>query len=126
MENINVEEYTSLLSKNEKIEGEVRGNESLRIEGTINGLIEIKGNLLVGQSGKVEADVEASNVVIQGKVTGNVMARERLEIHNSGQLIGDISARSIDIREGASFEGRSRMMKTATSAASKEDSNKPA
>jgi cytoskeletal protein CcmA (bactofilin family) len=61
----------------------------------------------------VEADVEADNIVIQGQITGNVLARKQLEIQSSGQLLGDCQAKSIDIREGAIFEGRSSMLRSS-------------
>ena len=104
---------TSLLSKKVKIEGDIQGDEDLRVEGHFKGTIKVGGDFFVGQSGVVEAEVEADNVVIQGQITGNVLARKQLEIQSSGQLLGDCQASSIDIREGAIFEGRSSMLKTS-------------
>lgn len=126
---------TSLLSTNVKIEGEVQGEENLHIDGQIKGSIKLNGNIVIGSRGVVEADIEANNVIIQGQLTGNVLARQQLEIQPSGKLIGDCTARSIDIKEGAIFEGRSHMTKSSgamTSSASsiaptpssKEDSKK--
>jgi cytoskeletal protein CcmA (bactofilin family) len=106
----------SLLSKNVKIEGEIQGPENLHIEGYIQGSIKLSGDIFVGNTGIVEADVEAQNIVIQGEVNGNVLARQQLEIHPSGKLIGDCTAVSIDIKEGAVFEGRSNMIKSSGSA----------
>ena len=105
---------TSLLSTNVKIEGEIHGEENLHIDGQIKGSIKLNGDVLVGNRGIVEAEIQANNIVIQGQVTGNVLARQQLEIQPSGKLIGDCSARSIDIREGALFEGRSHMSRSAT------------
>jgi len=102
---------TSLLSKKVKIEGNIQGDEDLRVEGHFKGTIKVVGDFFVGQSGVVEADVEADNIVIQGQITGNVLARKQLEIQSSGQLLGDCQAKSIDIREGAIFEGRSSMLR---------------
>jgi cytoskeletal protein CcmA (bactofilin family) len=62
----------------------------------------------------VEADIEADTVVIQGNVTGNIIAHKQLEIQPTGRLIGDCTAQSIDIKEGAIFEGRSQMLKSAS------------
>jgi len=104
---------TSLLSRNVKIEGEIRGDENLHIDGRIKGAIKLNGDILIGNAGIVEAEIEAENVVIQGQVTGNVMARQQLEIQPSGKLIGDCTARSIDIKEGAVFEGRSNMIRSS-------------
>ena len=103
---------TSLLSRNVKIEGEIRGEENLHIDGRIKGAVRINGDILIGNAGIVEAEIEAENVVIQGQVTGNVTARRQLEIWPSGKLMGDCTARSIDIKEGAVFEGRSNMLKS--------------
>jgi len=108
---------TSLLSKKVKIEGNIQGDEDLRVEGHFKGTIKVVGDFFVGQSGVVEADVEADNIVIQGQITGNVLARQQLEIQSSGQLLGDCQAKSIDIREGAIFEGRSSMLRSSASPA---------
>lgn len=107
---------TSLLSKKFNIVGEIQGNEDLHLEGRFKGSIKISGNVLVGPTGVVEADVEAENIIIQGKIIGHVRARQQLEIQSLGQLIGDCSAQSIDIKEGALFEGRSKMLRPAASA----------
>jgi cytoskeletal protein CcmA (bactofilin family) len=106
---------TSLLSKKVNIVGDIQGNEDLHVEGRFKGSIKITGNIFVGQTGMVEADIEADNIVIQGKIHGNVLARRQLEIQSRGELIGDCSAQSIDIKEGAIFEGRSKMVRPAAS-----------
>ena len=106
---------TSLLSKKVNIVGDIEGNEDLHVEGRFKGSIKITGNILVGPTGVVDADVEAENIIIQGKINGNVLARQQLEIQSLGQLIGDCSAQSIDIKEGAIFEGRSNMLKPPAS-----------
>ena len=106
---------TSLLSKKVKFEGDIQGEEDLRVEGRFKGTIKVVGDFFVGQGGVVEAEVEADNIVIQGQITGNVMARKQLEIQSSGQLLGDCVAKSIDIKEGAIFEGRSKMLKSPVS-----------
>ncbi|MFZ1199509.1 MAG: polymer-forming cytoskeletal protein [Desulfobacterales bacterium] len=102
----------SLVSENISIEGELFGEENILINGHVIGSIKLNGDIVIGQSGVVEADVEANTVVIQGTVTGNVTARHHLEIQATGKMTGDISARSIDIKEGSTFEGRSRMIKS--------------
>jgi cytoskeletal protein CcmA (bactofilin family) len=106
---------TSLLSKKVYIVGEIEGNEDLHVEGRFKGSINITGNIFVGQTGVVEADIEAENIVIQGKIHGNVLARKQLEIQSLGELIGDCSAQTINIKEGAIFEGRSKMVRPAAS-----------
>ena len=104
---------TSLLSRNVKIEGEIRGEENLHIDGSVKGAVKLNGDVLIGNAGVVEAEIEAENIVIQGRVNGNVTARRQLEIQPSGKLFGDCSAASIDIKEGAIFEGRSTMSRSS-------------
>ena len=106
----------SLLSKKVKLEGEIQGDDDLHVEGQFKGVIKLSGNIFVGQSGVVKADVEADNVVIQGKISGNVIARKQLEIQSSGQLLGDCTAKSIDIKEGAVFDGRLNMLQASATA----------
>lgn len=105
---------TSLLSKEIKFEGDIQGNEDFQVDGELKGSINLAGSIYVGPTGIVEADVEADNVVIQGQITGNVKARKQLQIQSTGKLLGDCSATSIDIKEGALFEGRSKMIRSST------------
>jgi cytoskeletal protein CcmA (bactofilin family) len=117
---------TSLLSKKVKIEGELQGNEDLHVEGHFKGSIKISGDIFIGPTGIVEADVEAHNVVVQGQVTGNVTAHKQLQLQSSGKLLGDCAAQSIHINEGALFEGRSKMIRSsASTTGGKPDGNRP-
>ena len=104
---------TSLLSKEVKIEGDIQGNEDLQVDGQLKGSVKIAGNIVVGPTGLVEADVEADNVIVQGQITGNVLVRKQLQIQSSGKLLGDCMAQTIDIKEGALFEGRSKMIRSS-------------
>jgi cytoskeletal protein CcmA (bactofilin family) len=116
MEKRKTDGTNSLLSKKVTIEGEIQGDEDLHVDGQFKGVIKLTGNIFVGQSGVVKADVEADNVVIQGKISGNVIARKQLEIQSSGQLLGDCTAQSIDIKEGAVFDGRLNMLQSTAKA----------
>ena len=101
----------SLLSKEVKIEGDIQGSENLQVEGQFKGTIKLAGDIHVGSTGVIDADIEADNVVIQGQINGNVKARKQLQIQSTGKLMGDCTAQSIDIKEGALFEGRSKMIR---------------
>jgi len=104
---------TSLLSKEVKIEGEIQGSESLQVEGRFKGSIKITGDVYISATGVVDADIEADSVIVQGQINGNVFARKQLQIQSTGKLIGDCTAQSIDIKEGALFEGRSKMIRSS-------------
>ena len=111
MDKVNTSSTTSLLSKEVEIEGDIQGSENLQVDGKFKGVIKLAGDIVIGQTGIVDADVEADNIVIQGQLNGNVKAHKQLQIRSSGKLVGDCTAQSIDIKEGALFEGRSKMMR---------------
>jgi cytoskeletal protein CcmA (bactofilin family) len=101
---------TSLVSRPMVVDGEIIGDESLHVDGRVKGTIKLKGDLFVGVSGIVEAEIDARNVIIQGTITGKVLARRQLEVQPSGRFNGECTAASYEIREGAIFEGISRMI----------------
>lgn len=105
---------TSLVSRPMVVEGEISGDESLHVDGCVKGIIRLKGDLFVGVGGIVEAEIDARNVVIQGTITGKVLARRQLEVQPSGRFNGECTAASYEIREGAVFEGVSRMLSNNT------------
>ena len=87
------------------IRGELFGDEDVKIEGRVEGKVKLAKNLIVGQSGIVEAEVEAENIKIGGTVTGNISAQNKVEIDPSGTMIGDIRAPKVIVAEGAHFKG---------------------
>ena len=93
------------------IEGELEGRGNLVIEGRIKGRLQTTGDVCIAVSGNVEAGITARNITIQGRVNANIEARDAVIIEPQGILIGDCRARSIQIHEGARFEGRSEILK---------------
>ena len=100
----NMEQAT--IGKSLVIKGEVTGSESLYIDGRIEVLINLPGNrVTVGRNGQVQANINAKEVVILGKVKGNVTASDRVDIRNEGALGGDVVCQRILIEDGAWFKG---------------------
>ena len=88
------------------IKGEITGSESLYIDGKIEGTINLPGNrLTVGRNGQVNASITAREIVVLGKVKGNVSATDRVDIRAEGALTGDVAAARISIEDGAFFKG---------------------
>lgn len=87
------------------IDGEISGDEDLVIQGTVKGRISLKESLYVEGSGVVEADIETQNVEIAGRVTGNIVASDKVELKADCRVVGDVKAPRILIADGASFKG---------------------
>jgi cytoskeletal protein CcmA (bactofilin family) len=88
------------------IKGEITGSESLFVDGKVEGSINLAGNrVTIGRNGQVSANITAREIVVLGKVRGNVSATDRVDIRAEGSLNGDVSAARISIEDGAFFKG---------------------
>ncbi len=88
------------------IKGEISGNEDLWLESKVEGSISIGGfRLTIGQSSAVDGEVVAREVVVAGKVTGDISARDRLEVKKGSTVIGDLATARILIEDGAYLKG---------------------
>jgi cytoskeletal protein CcmA (bactofilin family) len=88
------------------IKGEVTGSESLYIDGRIEGTVTFAENrVTVGRNGVVVANINAREVVIMGKVTGNIQCSDRLDIRSEGSLAGDVTTMRISVEDGAVLKG---------------------
>ena len=94
------------IGKSLVIKGEVTGSESLYIDGRVEGSINLSGNrVTVGRNGVVGANINAREIVVLGKVRGNLTASDRVDIRSDGSLTGDVIAARISIEDGAFFKG---------------------
>jgi cytoskeletal protein CcmA (bactofilin family) len=94
------------IGKSVVIKGELSGSEDLYLDGEVEGSIELKQHrITVGPNGRVKANINASEIVILGRVDGNVNGEERVEVKRSGVLNGDIKTQRILIEDGAYFKG---------------------
>src|ERR1700756_3213497 len=88
------------------IKGEVSGSEALYIDGRIEGKITMpESRVTIGRNGKVDASVQAREVVVMGKVTGNIECSDRVDIRAEGAVHGDISCSRISVEDGAALKG---------------------
>ncbi len=102
---LNTQEQATL-GKSLVIKGEVTGSESLYIDGRVEGSINLPGNrVTVGRNGVVSANISAREIVVLGKVRGNMTASDRVDIRGEGSLTGDVVAQRISIEDGAYFKG---------------------
>ncbi len=98
--------HQTVLGQTVVLRGELSANEDLLIEGQLEGTISLEDHCLtIGPHGQVKAEIRARQVVILGTVSGNVVAREKVEIRRSGHIVGDLRAGAVAIEEGAYFKG---------------------
>ncbi len=94
------------IGKSVIIKGELSGSEDLYLDGEVEGNIDLHDhNLVIGPNGRVRANVQAKDVVIHGKVDGNVTGVDKVELKKSAMLNGDINTLRIVIEDGAFFKG---------------------
>jgi cytoskeletal protein CcmA (bactofilin family) len=95
------------LTQDVEIKGTIKFGEAIRIDGKFDGeLITDNGELTVGKTGSVKANIKVKNAVIEGRVDGNVKASDKVELKQKAQLIGDLQAKILVIEEGVVFVGK--------------------
>jgi cytoskeletal protein CcmA (bactofilin family) len=104
------------IGKSVLVKGELSGSEDLYLDGEVEGSIELHGHsLVIGPNGRVRANVHAKEVIVHGKVDGNVRGTEKVELKKSALLNGDIFTQRIIIEDGAFFKGAIDIQKVAES-----------
>ena len=113
------------IGKSVLVKGELSGSEDLYLDGEVEGSIQLRDHaLVVGPHGRVRANVNARDVVVHGKVDGNIRGTERVELKKSAVLVGDISTQKIIIEEGAFFKGAIDIQKETTKESGKAESKR--
>ncbi|MCD6362776.1 MAG: polymer-forming cytoskeletal protein [Synergistetes bacterium] len=107
-----------------QIQGTMKADGTVRVDGVFEGEIYAEGDVVIGERGVVKATLVAKNILIAGKVEGNVEAREKLELVATGRLIGDIKTPNLVIADGAIFIGKSEMVLPADEAGETESFEK--
>ncbi|MGO9647013.1 conserved hypothetical protein [Candidatus Sulfotelmatobacter sp. SbA7] len=95
------------------IKGDVSGAEPLFIDGQVEGTITLADHrVTIGRNGTVAANINAKEIVIMGKVTGNLECSDRLDIRGEGTLIGDVVTQRISVEDGAVMSGKVQVRST--------------
>jgi len=96
----------TLLGRSVVLRGDMSGKEDLLIEGQFEGTLSLQEHCVtVGPHGQLKGEIHARQVVIQGSVSGNITAREKIDIRKTGEVVGDLVAAGIAIEDGAYFKG---------------------
>ncbi len=104
-----IERVTSVLGPGINWKGDLRGSGGVRIEGSFEGEISIRGLVVIGETGRVSCEqMQANSVIVAGAVKGNITA-EKLEIRSTGRVWGDVTTVAFSTEEGAFLRGQVRM-----------------
>ncbi len=100
--------FDTVLSANTVLEGTLKSEGNIRLDGTFTGKLDITGNVLVGETAEINADIEARNISIAGAVRGNVTGN-KVQLLRTGRIWGDIKSNSLTTEDGAFIEGNIAM-----------------
>ena len=103
------DDVVSVLGKGTEVDGEISFTSGMRVDGVIKGKVRSEQSIIIGPSGKIDAEVNIRNISINGELRGIIRATERVEIHKDGKVFGDIFSPCLIIEAGATFEGRCNM-----------------
>lgn len=101
--------FETVLGTNSTLEGHLRSSANVRLDGTFTGTLEIGGNVLVGETAQINADINAKNISIAGAVRGNVNGK-KVQLLRTGRIWGDIRATALTTEEGAFIDGKITMI----------------
>jgi len=99
----------TIIGRETQFKGTLTSSGIIRVDGKIDGEIAHKGDVAIGETGEVTANVKANNVTVAGTVNGNIEATGKLELLPTARVIGDINVAALVIGEGAVFKGSSEM-----------------
>ena len=95
------------ISQGIRIKGEITGKEDLFVDGTVEGKLDFgNASVTVGPNGKVKADISAREVIVRGQVDGKIEGTERVQLWNSGRVIGEVRTERLAIEDGALLRGK--------------------
>ena len=93
-----------LIDQGTELRGDLTFKGSFRIDGYFKGTVTSDSLLIIGERGKVEADIKVGQIVINGEIKGNIQASDKVEVHSKGRVFGTIQSPRLIVEEGAFLE----------------------
>lgn len=106
-------DLNGFLDAGSHIQGELRFEDTFRVDGKVTGTIVSNGDLIVGERGEIDGEVKVRRVYVSGVLRGTVRAADRIELTSGGKVHADLFTPSLSIEDGAFFEGRCSMERAA-------------
>ena len=111
--NISNTNISTLIGEGCRIEGNISAKDSLKIDGEIQGNLNIEGSVIIGEKSHVQGDVRCADLVVFGRLDGNIHARQ-LQLKQSAQIYGNIEAHILQVEPGAVYQGTVAMQAPST------------
>jgi cytoskeletal protein CcmA (bactofilin family) len=102
-------DLNALLGRGSEFEGKLTFEGTVRIDGKFNGTIVTNDVLVVGEGAKVAAEIACGTIIVHGEISGNVKARNAVELHHPARMKGNIETPSLMIEKGVAFDGQCKM-----------------
>ncbi len=102
-------QQVTIIGRDAKFKGELTFDSSLKVLGLLEGVIRAGGEVTIGDGGLIKGDVEANTIVVEGTVEGDLTAKNKLHLTAKARVIGDVTAASLTVAEGATFIGHCRV-----------------
>jgi len=102
-------EMQAFLGKGTEFKGTLLFDGVVRLDGKVEGEISSDGHLVVGQEADIQAEIKVGSIQVAGRVVGNIIAKNRVEILSTGKVVGDITTPKLAVEEGAHFTGHCKM-----------------
>jgi|YNPNPStandDraft_1061719.scaffolds.fasta_scaffold81022_2 cytoskeletal protein CcmA (bactofilin family) len=106
----------TVIAADVEIVGTVKSKGTVRVDGKLDGELHCDKDAVVGKTASVKGNIHATSVVVEGTVTGNLVARERVELKATARLTGDLKAKRLVVEDGVVFVGRSEVNPAGESA----------
>lgn len=120
--NIDVDNQTiNLIGSGTTIEGNISSNGDIRVDGSLKGIMNTKGKVIVGETGKINGEVHCKNFEVEGSIDGKVFVSELLSLRSKSKLSGEITTNKLAIEPGAIFTGKCDMSGSNQPAFGKEE-----
>ncbi|MBN1895926.1 polymer-forming cytoskeletal protein [bacterium] len=114
-------ELNTIIGKGTVVEGDMRVQKSVRIDGAVTGNVEATETVVVGRDGEIDGQVEAANLMTAGRIKGNVTVSGKIYMEAEASIAGDIKASRLVVDDGAQFDGKCSMSAGGASAAGRTD-----
>ncbi len=101
----------TIIGEDASFSGEFHISGSIRIDGAFSGVIQCRGRVVVGETGVVKTNIHANDVIVSGRVEGNIFASNSVQLLPGSTVLGDIVASNLVVEEGVEFQGRAKIQK---------------